>query len=99
MKRAFNIGIAWGWVQLTKHKFFEYQLSLGKKLATEPFLLRLHWTSKTDHAGIRFEFSVYKLFFYELSVYDHRHWDYDVEDWVDDKEGVRCSSLSNSFDR
>ena len=69
----------WGSIQLSKHKFFEYQL---ESQSDQPFELSLRWTQKRDHAGINFRFSVYKLFWIGLDIYDHRHWDHDRNQWV-----------------
>lgn len=33
-----------------------------------------------DHAGPNLEITVWK-FFFAVKLYDHRHWDYDANDW------------------
>ena len=74
---------------ITTHKFFELHSCsrLGGDtlevylLAFNPLEFSLNWSHKQDHAGIRFTFSIYKLFFIEIAIYDHRHWDYMTNDW------------------
>lgn len=84
MKTRFNSNqIKWNLVgiQLTEHKGFAYQLDLGNGLATEFFELSFIWTTKQDHAGPRFCFSIYHLFFLQIQIYDNRHWDFDTQSW------------------
>jgi len=69
----------WGDIVLSKNKSFEYQLE--RKFATQPFEFSLSWTTKQDHAGISFTFSIYKLFWISLRIYDHRHWDCENGRW------------------
>jgi len=97
MKRGFWIGLLTGWIQLTRHKFVEWNLDFGKLMAPYPFDIGLKWNTREDHAGIRFHFSIYHLFLYEIAIYDHRHWDYDNEDWCGDGKGV-CAVLSEYED-
>ena len=61
-------------IPVSKHKTFECQLDLGKNLATQPIELSFYWTHKSDHCGLSFTFSIYKLFFFEVSLKDNRHW-------------------------
>jgi len=74
---------SWNFVsfRVTKNKSFEYQLVLGKRLATSPLEFSFYWTNKGDHAGISFTFSVYHLFFLELNLRDNRHWNYEENRW------------------
>lgn len=68
-----------GNIQLSKHKFLEYQLD--RKFATDPFDFHVWWDWKGDHAGPGFYFSIYKLFWFQIKIYDHRHWDYENNCW------------------
>lgn len=70
----------WGDIVISKHKSFEYQLE--RDTGHTPFELSLRWSRKTDHAGVQFTFSVYKLFWLNLNIHDHRHWDFDNDCWV-----------------
>jgi hypothetical protein len=70
-----HLGWFSGSITLTKNKSLEYQW--GRKLAIDPFQLTFRWTNKGDHAGFRFWFSIFRLFFYELSITDNRHWNYE----------------------
>jgi hypothetical protein len=71
---------------ITKNKSFEYQLELGRKFADQPFELSLNWSHKQDHAGIKFIFSVYKLFWISFTIYDNRHWNFTEDRWYCDGE-------------
>lgn len=70
----------WGAIQIAKNKSFEYQIEFDK-FHDEPFEFSLRWTSKRDHAGIDFTFSIYKLFWINLNIHDHRHWNHDEDRW------------------
>jgi len=78
--RAF---LEWKWIYfpITKNKSFEYQLELGSKFADQPFELNIRWSSKGDHAGFNFRFSIYKLFWIEFNLCDNRHWNYEENRW------------------
>ena len=68
-------------LQLSKNKSFEYQLELGKNSNFHPFQFELKWTSEEDHAGPSFTFGIKYFFWICISIYDHRHWDYDNNRW------------------
>lgn len=70
----------WGDIQIAKHKSFEYQIEFDR-FYDQPFELSLSWTRKRDHAGIDFTFSIYKLFWLNLNIHDHRHWDRENDCW------------------
>lgn len=70
-----------GCISLTTNKSFEWQFEFGGKFATDLFEFSLQWTLKGDHAGLGFTFSLYKLFWIELQIYDVRHWDYEKDCW------------------
>ena len=77
--KRINLTPKWGSVKLSENKSFEYQFD--NRFSDQPFEFSLSWTSKQDHAGIRFTFSIYKLFWIELSLYDSRHWNTDQNRW------------------
>lgn len=66
-------------IQLTTHKFFEYQLEFDK--FHEDTDISFNWTTKRDHAGPSLIISVRNLFWLNLSIYDHRHWDHNTNQW------------------
>lgn len=72
----------WGVIRITKNKSFEYQIEF-KKFNNQPIELSFTWTTKEDHAGASFIFSIYKLFWMELSLRDCRHWNYEESKWED----------------
>jgi len=71
----------WGVVRLTENKTFEYQFE-SKRFTSDPFEFSLSWTTRKDHAGFEFVFSIYRLFWICFSVYDNRHWDYERGCWA-----------------
>jgi hypothetical protein len=73
----------WGDIPITKFKSFEYQFEFSKNnsLTQNPFEFSINWTTKHDHAGIHFTFSIYKLFWMNLNIHDCRHWDHQKDTW------------------
>jgi hypothetical protein len=80
IKQFATITPRWGNIRITEHKYFEYQLEFDR-YNTDPFRLSLEWTSRRDHAGIEFIFSIFKLFWFSMSIYDSRHWDFENNTW------------------
>lgn len=70
--------------RLPLHKSFEmgYQFALADKHFDVSF--GLCFTGQ-DHAGLRFSFSLFGLFF-ELNVCDERHWTYKENRWMTPEE-------------
>lgn len=69
---------------ITKHKCLEMQLMRDSNIFT--FEFRLEW-SGSDHAGPHI--SIGLLFHsFDISLYDHRHWDYEAERWQTKEEAV-----------
>ena len=71
----FHLSWFYGWIKLSRHKAFEYEW--GHKFAEVPFEFSIRWTNSGDHAGLRFAFSIYKLFFLYLAITDDRYWCYE----------------------
>jgi len=67
--------------QLTEHKYLEIELNkFSIKDTYSWFKFLIDFSTKRDHAG--FQFSLDFLgFFGNIHIYDHRHWDYDRQDW------------------
>lgn len=61
------------------NKFWEIQVEYWKDSGSY-FDINLSWTTKTDHAGFRFHFEVFGLYF-GIDIYDSRHWDTEKKDW------------------
>lgn len=78
-RREIILTPTWGDIQLTKNKSFEYQLEF--KNWAQWFECKLAIKKKQDHAGIDFTFSCLKLFWLNLNIHDHRHWDYQNDCW------------------
>lgn len=69
----------WGDIPISKYKSFEYQFEGPHWMDRDIFEFKLSWTRKCDHAGISFTFGIFKLFWMNLNIHDHRHWDFDNE--------------------
>lgn len=68
--------------QLSKNKSIEAQVSLfDPDMYSDILEFHIGWTTKQDHAGGRFIFSIYKFIFIQVMIYDHRHWDFDNNKW------------------
>lgn len=68
--------------QLSTNKSIEFQFNLfDSDMSPDIFELHIEWTTKQDHAGFGFIFSIYKFIFVQAMIYDHRHWDYDNNRW------------------
>lgn len=89
---SFSFNIDWPWFKsmdrqidyiekswkLSKNKSLEVQLSkAGKSLIGASF----RWDVKTDHAGVMFDFNLFRYFFV-INFYDNRHWNYDENRYV-----------------
>lgn len=83
----------WGTFRITEHKYFEYQFET-KRFNDDPFELSVSCTTRRDHAGFEFVFSIYKLFWICFSILDNRHWDFENECW---KEADDCTIDENSW--
>lgn len=68
-------------IQLSQNKSFEFQIEFGKNSNFCPFEFSIKWTTKQDHAGFRFIFGIYGLFWICMNIYDHRHWNYEKDRW------------------
>jgi hypothetical protein len=79
-----------GFISLTKNKTFEYQFD--RCHSDTYFRFDINFKRKTDHAGLSFEFSIFKLFTISLSICDNRHWNYEKNRYAestDDPEHLR----------
>lgn len=66
--------------KLTENKCFELQISKFSR-ALDLFELRFGTDfSGEDHAGPELVIQVWRYYFC-VKLYDHRHWDYDTNDW------------------
>lgn len=64
--------------QLSKHKFFEFQISY---YFNNYFMIEFNCILKgIDHGGPRLEVSFFGYCF-GITLYDHRHWDHKKNDW------------------
>jgi hypothetical protein len=68
-------------IQLSENKSFGIQTEFGKNSNFNPFEFLIKWTTKQDHAGFRFVFGIYRLFWISIEIYDHRHWNYEKDRW------------------
>ena len=76
--------IRWNWadILITPNKSLEYELKLGKDSNFGIFDFQFEISHKCDHAGITFIFGIYRLFWLNLNLYDHRHWNHKEDRWL-----------------
>lgn len=72
---------SWGDIRICKHKSFEYQFEKSSFLGDDVIEFKLTWSRKRDHAGISFTFGVKYLFWMNLNIHDHRHWNEATNNW------------------
>ena len=70
----------WGDIRIWKNKSFEYQFE-GPHFTEDSIECKLRWTRRTDHAGISFTFGIKYLFWLNLNIHDHRHWNRETNSW------------------
>lgn len=64
------------------HKFWELDISWSEPTEwTNYFATDFRLNRKADHAGFHFSLDIMR-FSFEFYVYDHRHWDYDSNQWL-----------------
>lgn len=68
----------------TKHKYYNLQVGLytEKEEQTYVFDSSVGLSRRCDHAGFRFEVSIWNFYFI-FYTYDHRHWDYEKGTWYE----------------
>lgn len=71
----------WGVITLSKFKSFEYQFEGPSFMKDDLFEFKLAWDRNKDHAGPEFVFGIHRLFWINLRIYDHRHWNYETNSW------------------
>lgn len=69
--------------KLSTHKFFEIQLD--KFDFDRWFEFHMDWTRKGDHAGFDLRICIGAIFFC-INIYDHRHWNWDEDRFMTDKD-------------
>lgn len=77
-------------LSLTKNKTFEVQLELSNNLTQDWLDISFTWTTKRDHAGIALTFSILKMIYFGVQLYDNRHWDYKAEKWLEYNFSKKC---------
>ena len=63
--------------KLSEHKYLEFEFNWRDNMAREWFVFCLQTRSKQDHPGAEFSFGGLRLFWFGITFYDNRHWDYD----------------------
>ncbi len=74
-----------GWnkdILVSRHKSLEFQID-GMDGPVDWFTFSLETQTRCDHGGLYFRFSLLRLFYVGISFYDHRHWDYTEDRYVD----------------
>lgn len=74
-------------IQLSKRKSFECQIELFNKMSEDYiFCINGHWSIRRDHAGPSLMIIIWRLVYFHVAIYDHRHWNYDENRWYKDDE-------------
>ena len=86
---------------LSKNKTLEIEFGVGSKGPADwdVFIFAIEYTVRTDHAGFRFQFCLWKLVDIMINIRDNRHWNYSKGRWnteeeyypKDSKDDVECS--------
>lgn len=71
-------------IRLTKNKSIEIQLDLFPMDNISILKCEFRINQKTDHAGIGLFLEIYKLVYFHIQFYDHRHWEHKLQKWEDD---------------
>jgi len=72
---------AWNF-QLAQNKSLEVQLNLFDSLSQDTiFEFNLNWQIRCDHAGPRFHLIIFRVLYFHIMIYDHRHYDYENNKW------------------
>lgn len=71
----------WGDITIWKNKSFEYQFEKASFMGDDPFECKFLWTRNRDHAGISFTLGIRYLFWMNVNIHDHRHWDDENNTW------------------
>lgn len=66
--------------KLFGHKYFELDVH-GFERWIPIFGFKVNFTTKTDHAGLFLGFSFLKMFDFDFSIYDSRHWNEEENCW------------------
>lgn len=88
----------WGDIPICKYKSFEYQFEGSSFMNEDLFEFKVQWTRNCDHAGISFTFGIWKLFWMNLNIHDHRHWDYENNTWDKYQESANLNHLESFQD-
>lgn len=66
--------------KLTKYKVFDSQFIWDKNYA-DWFSFELRTRTHQDHPGIYFTIELFRRLYFNLSIYDVRHWDYEHDEF------------------
>lgn len=64
--------------KLSEHKFAELQISKGGNTLVG---FGFRWDTRCDHAVVSLDIELFRRFLH-ITVYDHRHWNYDKDRYV-----------------
>jgi len=63
--------------KVTENKYLEIQTTKDKNIM---FSFSFLWSTKQDHSGLSFKFSIFNKEFF-IQIYDQRHWDLHNDTW------------------
>jgi len=72
--------------KITKNKAFEGYVGFDNDYAWFAFVTR--WSKKCDHAGLFFEFTLWKFHMW-FEIHDTRHWWEDENRWFEEGEEAK----------
>ena len=63
--------------QVSTHNFIEWQLDYDRQdKSWSPFGLNFRITTQGDHRGVTFDIELFRIFYFNIMFYDHRHWNW-----------------------
>ena len=66
---------------ISTNKSLEIQLDVLPEDNSTIFQCEFRVNKNTDHAGIGYYLYIYKIFYFHIQFYDHRHWNYEKKQW------------------
>ena len=71
------------YISITNYKNFEIEIYKDAEKKLFSLLIDLNWYG-SDHCGPQLEISILG-FYFNIKIYDSRHWDYDTNSWENNK--------------
>jgi len=86
LKKMEGVNLFFGSFLKIPHKHWEFQFQTNRwNDSHDYFDFSIRWSRKGDHAGFKFDLTLLGIFI-EFNIYDDRHWDYDRDRYMTEKE-------------